>query len=96
MRLRARLKMLEKLFGIWKPKDLLPLVLISEYVSADADGNILEPNSGAVDSHDGERHFRLPGESVKEFTSRLVALSSQKAGSPRQVFLFAPDIPPVA
>jgi len=100
MRLRARVKKLERVFGIGRKRDLLPLILISEYVKGerDSDGNvtrILEPASGSVDSQ-GKRYFRLPGESVEQFKDRLIALSSPKDGSPRQISLYPPDAPPAA
>ena len=102
MKLRARLKMLEKLFGLWKPKPPEQVDLVTEYVTCgkrDADDQLERPPeavSGCVDHPDAERINRNPGESVEAFTSRLQALPGRKEKLPREIYLFGPENPPAA
>src|SRR4029077_13536420 len=98
MKFRARLRALRERFGITG----LPVpILITEYVTPGErhEGNLgppPEPVSGCVDTHNGERIARNPGETVDEFTNRFVSLASRNGRIPPQVWLFSTEDPPAA
>lgn len=100
MKFLARLRALERRFAI-TPGLKVPKV-ITEYVACgerDPDGHLgppPEPTFGCVDNPNAERVQRNPGESVEEFSRRLLALATKKGKVPPQVFLFPPGDPPKA